>query len=175
LTTYAALLRGVNVGGRNQVAMGDLRTLVTDLGHTDVSTYVQSGNVVLTSGANAAAVSRGIEQAIARELGLDITVLVRTRQQLAKVAAANPFDASDKYVHVLFLADRPTAGAVKALDPDRSPPDEFVVAGREVFLHYPNGSGRTKLNGAYFESKLDTRGTARNFNTVNKLLALTAR
>lgn len=175
MTTYVALLRGINVGGRNKVPMADLKTLVTDLGHTDVSTYVQSGNVILSSTAGAAAVSTGIEQGIRRELGLDVDVVVRTRPQLAKIAAGNPFDGSDTYVHVVFLAARPSAGSVRVLDPDGSPPDQFVVAGKEIFVHYPNGSGRSKLSASYFESKLGVRGTARNFNTVNKLLALTAR
>jgi uncharacterized protein (DUF1697 family) len=175
MTTYVALLRGINVGGRNKLPMADLRTLVTDLGHTDVSTYVQSGNLILSSPKAAAVVGRGIEQAITRELGLDVTVIMRTRPQLAKVATANPFDGDDTYVHVVFLADQPSAGKVRTLDPDRSPPDEFLVRGKEIYVHYPNGSGRSKLNASYFESKLGTRGTARNFNTVNKLLALMAR
>jgi len=175
VTTYVALLRGVNVGGRNKVPMADLKTLVTDLGHTNVATYVQSGNVVLDGSGSAAAVSKGIEQAIKRELGLDVDVVVRTRPQLAKVAAGNPFDGSDTYVHVVFLVSQPSAAKVRTLDPDRSPPDEFLVRGNEIYVHYPNGSGRSKLAAGYFESKLGVRGTARNFNTVNKLLALMVR
>jgi uncharacterized protein (DUF1697 family) len=175
VTTYVALLRGINVGGRNKVPMADLRSLVTDLGHTDVSTYVQSGNVILSSTAGAAAVAEGMEKAIGRELGLDVDVVVRTRPQLAKIAAANPFDGNDTYVHVVFLDAQPSAGKVRSLDPDRSPPDEFVVLGKEIYVHYPNGSGRSKITASYFEAKLGVRGTARNFNTVNKLLALMAR
>ena len=102
-------------------------------------------------------------------------MIVRTRAELAKVATANPYLTSGVDVsklHVTFLADKPTAAAIKQLDPERSAPDEFTVQGREIFMLLPNGMGRSKLTIDYFERRLGTTATARNWNTVNKLLDL---
>ena len=175
MTTYVALLRGVNVGGSNKVPMADLRAMFEANGLADAQTLIQSGNVVFRAdGTEAALVSR-IEAAIAETFSLSITVMVRSKAQLAKVLANDPFaDAPPNLAHVAFLSARPAAKAVAALDPDRSPPDAFRVHGREVYLHYPNGSGRSKLTGDYLERVLGVRATARNRNTVGKLLAMMA-
>ena len=106
-----------------------------------------------------------------------VPVIVRTRAELAKVARGNPYlkrGADASKLHVTFLADAPSTAAIKQLDPDRSRPDEFTVQGREIFMFMPNGMGRTKLTIDYFEKRLGTHGTARNWNTVNKLLDLMA-
>jgi uncharacterized protein (DUF1697 family) len=174
-TRFVALLRGINVGGKQKVPMADLRALVEGLGHEDVATYVQSGNVVLRSGRSADAVARGIEQAIRRSLALAVSVIVRTRAQLAEVLGSNPYlgagrDTSKLYV--VYLDAKPSAAAVKRLDPDRGRPDEFTVRGREVYLQLPNGAGRSKLTLDWFEKQLGVRGTARNWRTTNELLAL---
>jgi uncharacterized protein (DUF1697 family) len=175
LTAYVALLRGINVGGKAKLPMADLRALLETLGHADVVTYIQSGNVVLTSPAKEAKVAGDIAAGIKKEFGLQVPVIVRTRAQLAKVVAGNPYlksGADPSKLHVTFLAAKPTAAAIAKLDPDRCPPDEFVVRGREIFMLLPNGMGRTKLTIDYFEKRLGTQGTARNWNTVNKLLDL---
>jgi uncharacterized protein (DUF1697 family) len=176
LTIYVALLRAVNVGGRNKVPMGPLRDLFEDLGHHDIQTYLQSGNVVFsTSERRAGQVADVIEEAVAADLGVEARVLLRTRAQLEQVTTRNPFaDVEDDpaKVHVFFLADRPKKAAVAALDPDRSPSDTFHVDGREVFVHFPNGSGRSKLTAGWLEAQLDTPATARNWSTVTKLLEL---
>jgi uncharacterized protein (DUF1697 family) len=174
-TRYVALLRGINVGGKQKVPMAELRALVEGLGHEDVTTYVQSGNVVLRAGGTANDVAAGIEQAIKRSLGLAVSVIVRTRAQLAKVLDSNPYlgartDTSKLYV--VFLAVEPPAPAVKRLDPDRGRPDEFTVRRREIYLQLPNGAGRSKLTLDWFEKQLGVRGTARNWRTTNQLLAL---
>ncbi len=177
MTSYVALMRGINVGGKNKVPMARLRVMFETLGHGDIVTYIQSGNVVFTSAAKPPRVARDIAAGIEQEFGIRVPVVVRTRAELAKVVATNPYvkaGADVAKLHVTFLADRPAAAAIKRLDPDRSPPDEFVVKGREVFLHLPNGMGRTKLGVDYFENRLGTIGTARNWNTVNKLLELMA-
>jgi uncharacterized protein (DUF1697 family) len=139
LRTYVALLRAVNLGSRNQVSMGDLRTLFVDLGGEDVTTYVQSGNVVFKSRiADAGKLTDTIERRIRRELDLDITVLLRTKAQLARVAAANPFESREPEptkLHVTFLADAPTRGRVRTLETLAFPPDEFRVVGKQVYLH----------------------------------------
>jgi uncharacterized protein (DUF1697 family) len=177
LTAYAALLRGINVGGKNKVPMAELRTLFETLGHANVVTYIQSGNVVFTSAAKPAKIAADITGAIAGEFGLTVPVIVRSRTELRRVLTSNPYldtGVGPSKLHVTFLADRPTKAAIATLDPDRSPPDEFAVVGREIFMLLANGMGRTKLTIDWFERGLGTRGTARNWNTVNKLVDLMA-
>ncbi len=160
------------------VAMGDLRRLFDALGHVDVTTYLQSGNVVFTSPGDAAArVAAALEERIATELGVTVTVLLRTGADLDHVVAGNPFvrrGADPAKLHVTFLADAPDAGAVKGLAAPTGEPDELVAASREVYLHCPNGYGRTKLNNAYFERRLRVAATTRNWKTVTKLRELAA-
>jgi uncharacterized protein (DUF1697 family) len=174
--TTVALLRGVNVGGRAKVPMGELRSVFAALGHTDVVTYIQSGNVVFRSaGGTEKELVSGIERQIADAFGLEVAVTLRAPGELAAIVAGNPFltgGDDPKTLHVAFLDRAPAPKELAELDPDRSPPDEFRVLGREVYLRYPNGSGRSKLTIDYFERRLGVRATARNWNTVTKLLAL---
>jgi uncharacterized protein (DUF1697 family) len=173
--TYVALLRGINVSGRRKVSMADLRTLFGDLGSEDVTTYVQSGNVVFRSRADSGELIDAIRTGIGRALGLDVTVLLRTKAELARIVAANPFVSEGREatkLHVTFLAGAPARERVRALEPKRGGADEFRVVGREVYLHCPNGYGRTKLDNAYFEKQLDVAATTRNWKTVTKLAEL---
>jgi uncharacterized protein (DUF1697 family) len=173
---YAALLRGINVGGKNRLPMSELRAVCHELGYFDVVTYLQSGNVVFAGGGDPNTIVTGIEHSIGERRGLKVAVLLRTHPELAAVAAGSPFDEDDpKKLHVLFLRDRPRAASLATLDRDRSPGDEFHAAGRELYLYFPNGSGRTKLTLDYFERRLGVTGTARNWNTLLKLVELTAR
>ncbi len=176
--TYVALLRGINVGGKNAaVPMSELRSLLDSLGHVDVVTYIQSGNAVFGSPRPATEVAAELEERIEQAFGIGVAVLLRTPAELARVVANNPFltpDADVSKLYVAFLADEPAAAAVSGLDPERSPPDELAVRGREVYLRLPNGAGRTKLTIDYFERRLGTRATARNWRTVTKLLELAA-
>lgn len=161
-----ALLRGVNVGGR-KVPMASLREVFEELGHTNVRTYIQSGNVVFDAKGSAPSVRTALERAIDERFGLDVTVLLRTPAELAKVKAQNPF-GPDAYV--TFLDGVPDRKRVSTLDPAPFAPDEFRVAGQEVYVRCPNGYGRTKINNTFFEKKLATRATTRNWNTVATLL-----
>lgn len=175
MSTHLALLRGVNLGSKNKVPMKELRTRLEELGYKDVRTYIQSGNVILESGSATKKVAEGIEKAISDAYGLKISVVMRTRVGLKRVLESNPFltKRSDlSSLHVMFLADMPSAKALSALDPHRSAPDEFKVKGREVYMLFPNGSGRSKLTLDYFERTLGTRATARNWKTVIKLLEM---
>jgi len=173
---HIALLRGINVGGRNKLPMKDLVAMFTDAGCDGVRTYIQSGNVVFSAKrALARRVPALITQAIADRLGLRVPLVMRTAAELEKVVAGNPFlraGADPKKLHVAFLAKQPTAARVATLQPDRSPPDEFSVRGREIYLHCPNGVARTKLTNAYFDARLTTTTTVRNWNTVLKLCEL---
>ncbi len=173
---YLALLRGINLAGKNKVPMKKLRTIFEDLGHQHVRTYLQSGNVVFESGSPPPNELAGeIEDALFASLGFRIPIIVRTRRDLARIASGNPFPtegAPPSTLHVVFLSERASSKAVKALDPDRSPPDEFRVKGSEVYLQLPSGIGRSKLTIDYFEKALGARATARNWNTVTNLIRL---
>ena len=176
---HVAFLRGINVGGKNKLAMSELVTFFEDAGCTDVKSYIQSGNVVFRASSSLAkSIPDLVVRAIGKRIGRDIPVVVRTAGELQKVVAGNPFlPSSDelKNLHVGFLADRPSASRIRGLDPDRSPPDEFAVHGRELYLHCPNGVARSKLTNSYFDSKLATISTMRNWNTVLKVLDLASR
>jgi uncharacterized protein (DUF1697 family) len=164
--TYIALLRGVNVGGK-KLPMADLRNTFAGLGHSEVRTYIQSGNVVFTAKSGGKdKVRAAIEEAIARDSKLPVSVLLRTPAELTSVLQRNPFGAD---AYVTFLDTKPTATQIGAIDPERFAPDEFAVDGREVFVRCPNGYGRTKLNNTFFERKLATKATTRNYKTVKLL------
>ncbi|MFW6195640.1 MAG: DUF1697 domain-containing protein [Chloroflexota bacterium] len=175
-TRHIALLRGINVGGKNRLPMADLKAMFARAGCEAASTYVQSGNVVFE--ADAALASRipaTIQGEIESRCGLSVPVLIRTAEELSRAAANNPFlaegdDPAD--LHLVFLADTPSADAAGSLDPERSPPDRFALHGREVYLKCPNGLGRSKLTTGYFDSKLRTVSTIRNWRTVQALLAM---
>jgi uncharacterized protein (DUF1697 family) len=170
--TFAALLRGVNVGGRGKLPMPELVKAFESLGHDEVRSYIQSGNVVFRSKtADARKVSAALERAIADRFGLETRVLLRTHPELEAIAAGSPFDDA---VHVVFLDAKPKASAVTALDPDRSPGDRFDVRGTEIYLSLASGAGRTKLTLDWLERQLGVAGTQRNWNTVLKLVELTA-
>lgn len=171
MTTHISLLRGINVGGHKKIRMADLKALHESLGFGAVRTYVQSGNVVYEaeSGDGAGHAAR-IEAAIAERFGFDVTVIQRTPADLARILDANPFPGADpKFLHVLFLADVPAPAAVNELAVPTSGDEAWHWAGQEIYLHYPHGSARSKMTGAYFEKALGIPATARNWNSVNAL------
>jgi uncharacterized protein (DUF1697 family) len=172
--THVALLRGINVGGKNMLAMSALAKRFADAGCEDVVTYINSGNVVFrATAALAKKLPAVITAAIAKHHELQIPIVMRTAAELAGTVAANPYaKAPLAELYVGFLATAPDAAAIARLDPKRSPPDEFRVIGGEIYLRYRNGAGTTKLTNAYFDSKLATVSTVRNWNTVLALHGL---
>ena len=169
---HVALLRGINVAGKNMLPMKDLVRMFDAAGCTDVRTYIQSGNVIFEAPAGAPGIADTITANIEKRFGYRIPVIIRTSQQLLKTIRDNPFLPAvedQRWLHVYFLAHSPNARAIAALDPERSAPDAFHVRGQEIYLHLPNGMGRSKLTNAYFDSKLSTVSTARNWATVLKL------
>lgn len=173
MSRHVAMLRGINVAGKNRLPMADLVAMFTAAGCTDVTSYIQSGNVVFSAPAKTVrTIGETISAAIARDFELRVPLVLRTAAELADTVANNPFGPDTSPLHVMFLADRPTAARVAALDPARSPGDRFTVVGRDVYLFCPNGVGNTKLSNAWFDSKLATTSTGRNWNTVLRLLAL---
>jgi uncharacterized protein (DUF1697 family) len=175
---HIALLRGINVGGRNKLPMKSLVSMFGDAGCTNVRTYIQSGNVVFEAEpALARQIPTVITKSIFEHFGFNIPVVTRTADEFGKIINANPFlraDADERALHVAFLADLPDRTRLEALDPDRSPPDEFVVVDREIYLYCPNGLARSKLTNAYFDSKLNTTSTLRNWRTTLKIFELSA-
>jgi len=173
---YLALLRGINVGGKNRLPMKDLVQMFEAAGCTDVQTYIQSGNVVFRVSPSKVGKLPGIVgKSIEEKFGYRIPIVIRTPSQLREVLANNPFlrkGASEECVHVLFLADTPEVESVSGLDPARSAPDAFAVCGSEIYLHLPNGAADTKLTNAYFDSRLKTICTGRNWRTTLKLLEM---
>lgn len=170
---HVALLRGVNVGGKNRLPMKELAALFEAAGCTGVRTYIQSGNVVFRADARTAKGLAGtVEAAITRRFGFTAPVVLRRADALDAVLHRNPFLAEGVdpvALHVAFLAEPPAAARVKALDPQRSPPDRFAVRGAEVYLCCPNGMGRSKLTTAWLDASLATTSTVRNWNTVRTL------
>ena len=174
---HVALLRGINVGGKNKVSMTALAEVFAQAGCTDVRTYIQSGNVVfLAARASAKRLSRLVPQQIRERFGFGVPIVIRTAEELGYVAANNPFlrPGSDTgSLYIAFLADAPNSCRVASLDPNRSWGDAFQVVGREVYLHLPNGAARTKLTNNYFDATLATVSTFRNWRTVSKLVEMT--
>lgn len=173
---YVALLRGINVGGRNKVAMADLRELLAGLGHTAVKTHLNSGNAVLTAEGDPepAEVAAGIERAIQAKLGLDLKVMARTGPQMRAIVDAAPIEITDpaKFT-VAFLAGPADLERLRGLDLSPYAPDEIHPAETELYIHFPNGLGRSKL-GPALERLIGAPATVRNWNTVTKLAALAA-
>lgn len=169
---YVALIRGINVGGKNRVAMQDLRNALETAGLGDVSTYIQSGNVFCSSDLDESRVARIVADTVAAEFDVAAGVVVRTCAEIRDLAQSHPFETDDPApanVHVFFLGTTPTTAQIQSLDPDRSPPDRYVVTGREVIALLPQGAARTKLTIDYFGSRLGTQATARNWKTVQAL------
>jgi uncharacterized protein (DUF1697 family) len=163
-----ALLRGINVGGKNLLPMKALAEIFEAAGCVDVKTYIQSGNVVFRC-AGRQDVEAAVRAEIAARFGLKVPVVVRSAAEVARCVAGNPFvkaGIDPAWLHVMFLEDEPSAELIAGLDAGRSLPDEFAVNGREVYLHLPNGAAKTKLTNAYFDARLKTVGTQRNWRTV---------
>jgi len=174
---HVALLRGVNVGGR-RLPMKDLAAMFVAEGCTDVRTYIQSGNVVFRARPTLVRrIPSVIGKAIVNRFGFDSPIILRAAADLRRVATHNPFlaiGADPTRLHVAFLADVPARSRMAALEPERWRPDEFVVRGGEIYLHYPRGMGLSKLTNMYFDARLGTVSTVRNWRTVLALLDLTS-
>ncbi len=174
---HVALLRGINVGGKNKLPMATLSALFAEAGCSQVTTYIQSGNVVFSAAPSLAArIPALLQAAIETSLGLRVPLMVIGADELAKVARANPFVArgvAAEELHLALLAKAPPAVTLATLDAKRSPPDAFIAAGRAIYLHLPNGVARSKLTNAYFDRALATISTLRNWRTVQTLIEMT--
>ncbi|MGH3189740.1 MAG: DUF1697 domain-containing protein [Streptosporangiaceae bacterium] len=193
MASHVALLRGINLGGRNKIAMADLRKAVTSLGHTGVTTYIQSGNVLFTAagvgaggvGAGNAELAAELESAILDGFGVASPVVVLTRDELAQVLRDNPYqdEPDPRLVHVVFLSAEPTQerldkiAAAQSAAAAKGSRDSVRAIGRALFLHTPDGFGRSELAQVLLRiaadpGKTSVAATARNWATATKLLSL---
>ena len=180
MTACVSLFRGINVGGNHQVSMADLKAVHESLGFQDVSTYIQSGNVFFhTTDADALQIQRQIEVGFEQKFGFHVEVIVRTAAEFNEILEKNPFQGQQskesKWVVVMFLTARPDDTAQDYLRKSYGGPEEIYIIGKEMYIYYPNGMGRSQLSGSYIERKLKTMGTARNWNTVLRLQELLQR
>lgn len=172
---HVALLRGINLGSRNRIAMPALREQLQRAGLRDVGTYVQSGNVVLTSEDDPDEVARQVERAISDAFGLEIAVVVRTRDELAEVVRRNPLGhvaENPKRYQVSFLSDELDTAVLGKLHAAVVAPEQLVALGRELYAWHPEGVARSKLWGRLAGTGLGVTATARNWTTVTTLLEM---
>ena len=175
---HVALLRAINLAGRNMVGMADLRTMVEKLGHRRAQTLLNSGNVVFECAGTRAcdAMERSFEAAAQKAFGFVPDFVVRTADEINAVVAGNPFPNEAKrdpgHLLVAFLKDAPKPAAAKALQDAIVGREVVRLKGRHAYIYYPDGVGRSRLTAAVLEKHLGSRGTARNWNTVLKLAAL---
>lgn len=167
------MLRGINVSGQKKIQMALLKAMFEDLGFRNVSTYIQSGNVIFDHAPDKENIlQKRIKQGIKEKFGFEVTTIIRKNPDLKGVISENPFlkrNAIDKNrLYVCFLETEPDENQFSNIANDYSP-EECALAGREIYLHLPNGAGRAKLNNNFFEQKLKLRATTRNWKTVNKL------
>lgn len=180
MTTYAALLRGINVGGSKKLPMAELRTLITGLGHTGVRTHLQSGQAVFsTDRGDAESLAAELTRAIEERFGFPVGVLVRDHAYLKAVAASCPFPAADlqpKQLHITYFSAPVTPDRFAGIDPVAHLPEEFRLGDRCLYLYAPDGLGRSKLAQALAGPRITSGliATTRNWNTVLKLAELTA-
>lgn len=180
MPTYLSLLRGINVSGQKQIKMADLKALYESLGFGQVRTYIQSGNVLFESAnTDTQALVETIGQGIREQYHFDVPVLVRTAAEIEEVISSNPFlndpaVAEDK-LHVTLLDALPAPERLELLRTVHFPPDDFAIREQIIYLHCPDGYGRTKLTNTFFESKLKVSATTRNWRTMRELHAMMAR
>ncbi len=178
MTTYIVLFRGINVGGHNLLPMKELVPVIERNGCVDVQTYVQSGNVILRSPtSNSARLAKQLAEAVSRSHGFEPRVLVFTGKALESAVAGNPFpqaEANPKSLHLFFLAERPKKPDLRSLEALRTETERFALEGKVLYLHTPDGFGRSKL-AERAERLLGVAATARNWRTVTTLLAMANR
>ncbi|MBA3648292.1 MAG: DUF1697 domain-containing protein [Chitinophagales bacterium] len=177
MQTYISILRGINVSGHKQIKMADLKVLYEGLKFKDVSTYIQSGNIVFKAASTSdTEISAKIGQAILKKYQFEVPVIIRTAQEMETIYAANPFinqkDIDQEKLHVTFLARMPEQVNLDKIENLSYASDQFTLLNREVYLYCPGGYGNTKLSNTFFENKLKVTATTRNWKTVTKLIAI---
>jgi uncharacterized protein (DUF1697 family) len=179
MPAYIALLRAVNVGGTGKLPMADFRKLLQDLGFRNVETYIQSGNAVFDAPGSAAKVTTAIAAGLEKLIGNPVGVLVRTHEQLAQIIAANPYAteaaADGARVHAVFLSGVPAESVIPGLAKIPARRDRYHHSGDTLYLHLPDGAGESKFTAKTLDRLFGVTTTARNWNTVLKLHAMSKR
>jgi len=175
-----AILRGINVGGKRKILMADLKLLFQNLGFSNISSYIQSGNVIFIddNGLNDLDIAKQIEHAITAKYKFDVPVIIRSSKEIAKAVKKNPFykkNAEDiSQLHLTFLNEKPTKENLTKIESYNYEPDKFVIIGKEVFIFCADKYHQSKLTNNFFEKKLKVSATTRNWKTVLKLVELSA-
>ncbi|WP_417195204.1 DUF1697 domain-containing protein [Bizionia sp.] len=176
MTTFVLLLKGINVGGHKKIPMVDLRDLLTKSGYKNVKTYIQSGNVILESATNdIAEIEPDITAAILKQFGFEVSVLVKTRHDLERIFNSSPFSEEKKKAsYFIMLHKTPDADLVREASEKVNEGEEYEIINDCIYFFCEKGFGQAKFNVSFFEQKLNTFATARNYNTMLKLLSLSA-
>ena len=178
MQTFVSILRGINVSGQKKILMADLKTLYEDLQFKDVTTYIQSGNVIFKTGHKLSdtELTKQIEKAIHKKYDFEVPVQVRSVQELENIVTSNPFlkekNIQVDKLHVTFLSEIPEKTGIESMEKLDFSGDQFKVIGKEVYLYTPGGYGETKLSNKFFETKLKTNATTRNWKTIYTLLEM---
>ncbi len=174
MTIFISMLRGINVSGQKKIKMEELKKLYESIGFKNIQTYIQSGNVVFdSSDSDTLELSSIISQKIKDHFGFDVTVIIRTKEEINKVIDNTPFVNKDiNKLGVVFLSGTPTLSPTEEINKHKDDSEEFFISGKEIYLYLPNGFGRTKLSNNFFERKLKLSATSRNWRTVIKLVEI---
>lgn len=172
---YIALLRGINVSGQKIIKIDELRKLFETLGFGNVKTYIQSGNIIFNYQIDSPEkIIKSVEKKIKEVFSFDVTVIIRTNDELRKIIHSNPYLKTKpvEKLYVAFLSETSSNDNIEKLLPYKSKTEEFSLTGKEMYLYYPDGSGRSKLTNNIIESKLGVKATTRNWNTTTKLFEM---
>jgi uncharacterized protein (DUF1697 family) len=180
MSTFISLFRGINVGGNHRVKMNDLKTIYEALGLTDVQTYIQSGNVVFKSPElDITHVQQHLIESVAQTFGFRVEIIMRTVAEFQEIIAKNPFQGRHEkaahWIAVMFLSAPPEQAAQEKLLKTYVGPEEIFFLGKEVYIYYTDGMGRSKLSNNFIEKKLKVDGTTRNWNTILQLQEMALR
>ncbi|HYW95424.1 MAG TPA: DUF1697 domain-containing protein [Bacteroidales bacterium] len=172
--TYIAILRGINVGGHTKIKMSDLKSAMEESGFSNVSTYIQSGNIFFSTAVSSREdLSMRISALIKNRFGADVPVIIRSQRELREILKNSPFlgdpDIDTTKLHVTFLSGVPGPSVMANFSRSKYLPDQFSIRSSDVYLYCPNGYGRTKLTNGFFEKTLRLNATTRNWRTVGKL------
>jgi uncharacterized protein (DUF1697 family) len=174
---YIALLRGINVGGKNKIKMIDLKAMFESLSFKNVKTYIQSGNIIFDYDAtDTMKLTNKIQEKISETFGFLVKTIIRSAEDFRNIANNNPFIKEpnidlDK-LYVTLMLEEPEQNTVLILDMKKEENEDFLIISKEIYLYCPNGYGETKLNNAMFEKKLNVSSTTRNWKTINNILGL---
>jgi len=173
---YVSILRGINVSGQKKINMAELRQLLSGVGLEELETYIQSGNIVFKADQTHDKLEEVIRESIMGHFGFEVPTLVLTAAELGIIIQENPFQDKDlTKLHVTFLSAHPNSQLIDSLAPSPNPLEEYLIKGKVIYVYCPDGYGRTKINNMFFERKLKTTATTRNWKTCIKLWEIARR